>query len=170
MLRSEGVHVVDGHAILEEEKARSPHALFPPGGVHWNRYAASLVLRRAWQLLGEQLGRPLVDLRCRAVLEDDAPVAAGPGDGRGRSPERLARGPGRLEVPAPRALRRRRRATRSGPSSWSWATASGGCRTRSSRTTGWRRDSDFYYYFNELEPQRGDPNGSPRPPGTSIGG
>jgi len=72
MLRSEGVHVVDGHAILEEEKARSSHALFPPGGVHWNRYAAALVLRRAWQLLGQQLDG-LGDLRCRAVLEDDAP-------------------------------------------------------------------------------------------------
>ena len=74
MLRSEGVHVVDGHVILEEEKARSPHALFPPGGVHWNRYSCSLVLRRVWQAFGEQLGRPLVDLRSRAVREDDAPA------------------------------------------------------------------------------------------------
>ncbi len=74
MLRREGVHVVDGHVILAEEKARSPHALFPPGGVHWNRYGASVVLRRAWQSLGRQLGRPLVDLQCRAVLEDDEPT------------------------------------------------------------------------------------------------
>ena len=73
MLRNEGVHVVDGHVILEEEKARSPHALFPPGGVHWNRYSASVVLRRAWQELGRQLGRPLANLRHRAILEDDAP-------------------------------------------------------------------------------------------------
>jgi hypothetical protein len=73
MLRSRGVHVVDGHAILAEEKARSPHALFPPGGIHWNRYAAALVMGRAWQALGQQLGRPLVDLRCRGVSEDDAP-------------------------------------------------------------------------------------------------
>ena len=73
MLRSEGVHVVDGHAILLEEKARSPYPLFPPGGVHWNRYAAAVVLRQAWQHLGQQLGRPLVDLRTRAIVEDDTP-------------------------------------------------------------------------------------------------
>jgi hypothetical protein len=77
MLRKQGVHVVDGHAILAEEKARSAHALFAPGGLHWNRYAASIVLRRAWQRLGEQLGRPLVELRCRTVFEDDEPR---PGD------------------------------------------------------------------------------------------
>jgi alginate O-acetyltransferase complex protein AlgJ len=76
MLESAGVQVVDGHAIFEEEKGRSPHALFPPGGVHWNRYSASLVLRRAWQRLGEQLGRPLVELRCRSVIEDDTPAGA----------------------------------------------------------------------------------------------
>ena len=73
MLRNEGVHVVDGHAILQEEKARSPYPLFPPGGVHWNRYAASVVLREAWQQLAQQLGRPLVDLRSRAMGEDDTP-------------------------------------------------------------------------------------------------
>jgi hypothetical protein len=74
LLRSEGVQVVDGHVLFAEEKARSPHALFPPGGFHWNRYGASLVLRRAWQRLGQQIGRPLVDLRWRAVLEDDTPA------------------------------------------------------------------------------------------------
>lgn len=73
MLRKEGVHVVDGHAILKREKARSPYPLFPPGGVHWNRYAASMVLREAWQDLGRQLGRPLADLRHRAIVADDTP-------------------------------------------------------------------------------------------------
>lgn len=73
MLRSAGIHVVDGRAILLEEKSRSPHLLFPPGGVHWNRYSCALVLRRAWQALGEQLGRPLVELSWRSVREDDAP-------------------------------------------------------------------------------------------------
>ena len=73
LLRSAGVHVVDSHLILQEEKTRSPHALFPPGGVHWNRLAAGMVLRRAWQALGEQLGRPLVELRWRDIREDDAP-------------------------------------------------------------------------------------------------
>ena len=73
LLRSEGVHVVDGHAILQEEKARSSHPLFPPGGVHWNRYAASVVLRQAWHDLARQLGRPLVDLRSRGMVEDDTP-------------------------------------------------------------------------------------------------
>jgi alginate O-acetyltransferase complex protein AlgJ len=76
MLHGEGVHVIDSHLILNEEKARSPHALFPPGGVHWNRLAAGMVLRRAWQALGEQLGRPLVDLRWRDIREDDAPDPA----------------------------------------------------------------------------------------------
>lgn len=73
LLRSEGVQVVDGHDILLAEKARSPYPLFPPGGIHWNRYAASVVLRQAWQNLGQQLGRPLVDLRSRAMAEDDTP-------------------------------------------------------------------------------------------------
>ena len=73
MLRNAGVHVVDGHAILKGEKSRSPYPLFPPGGVHWNRYAASVVLREAWQHLGQQLGRPLVDLRHRAMALADTP-------------------------------------------------------------------------------------------------
>ena len=76
MLRKEGVHVVDGHAVLEEEKGRSPHALFPPGGIHWNRYGAYLVVRRAFESLEQQLGRPLVGLGCRAVAEDDEPLHA----------------------------------------------------------------------------------------------
>ena len=76
MLRSEGVHLVDGRTIFEEEKARSPHALFPPGGIHWNRYGAYLVVRRVWEALEQQLGRPLVGLRCRAVAEDDEPSGA----------------------------------------------------------------------------------------------
>ena len=74
MLESAGVHVVDGHAILQEEKARSPHLLFPPGGVHWNRYSCALVLRQAWRSLGEQIGRPLVELRWSAIREDDTPA------------------------------------------------------------------------------------------------
>jgi alginate O-acetyltransferase complex protein AlgJ len=74
MLREAGIHVVDGRAILEEEKARSRHALFPPGGVHWNRYSCALVLRRAWQALGEQLGRPLAELRWSEIREDDTPA------------------------------------------------------------------------------------------------
>lgn len=73
LLRSEGIEVVDGHAIFAAEKARSPRLLFPPGGVHWNRYGAALVLREVWRRLGEQLGRPLVDLRVGAVREDDGP-------------------------------------------------------------------------------------------------
>ncbi len=73
LLRSKEVHVVDGHALLLEEKARSPYPLFPPGGVHWNRYAASVVLRHAWRELSQQLGRPLVDLRSRGMNEDDTP-------------------------------------------------------------------------------------------------
>jgi alginate O-acetyltransferase complex protein AlgJ len=76
MLRREGVHVVDGHTILEEEKARSPRPLFPPGGIHWNRYAAFLVLHRAWEALEPQLGRSLVGVRCGAIPEDDEPLLA----------------------------------------------------------------------------------------------
>ena len=76
MLRSEGVHVVDGHAILEEEKGRSRHALFPPGGIHWNRYGAYLVVRRVFEDIEQQLGRPLVGLRCRAISENDEPLLA----------------------------------------------------------------------------------------------
>jgi hypothetical protein len=76
MLKTEGVHLVDGHAIFEEDKGRSGHALFPPGGIHWNRYGVFLVMRRLWAALEQQLGRPLVDLRCRAVLEDDEPSRA----------------------------------------------------------------------------------------------
>jgi hypothetical protein len=76
MLRSAGIHVVDSRALLLEEKGRSPHALFPPGGIHWNRYSCALVLRRAWQALGERLGRPLVELNWHSVHEDDAPLWA----------------------------------------------------------------------------------------------
>jgi alginate O-acetyltransferase complex protein AlgJ len=76
MLRSAGIHVVDSRALLLEEKGRSAHALFPPGGIHWNRYSCALVLRRAWQALGEQLGRPLVELNWHSVREDDAPLWA----------------------------------------------------------------------------------------------
>jgi hypothetical protein len=74
MLESAGIHFVDGHAIIAEEKPRSPHALFPPGGLHWNRYSCALVLRQAWQSLAEQLGRPLAELRWNAIPEDDTPV------------------------------------------------------------------------------------------------
>ena len=73
MLEGEGVNVVDGHAILDAAKAASVHAVFPPGGIHWNRYGAFLVLRQAWQALEGQLGRPLVELRCLGLAEDDAP-------------------------------------------------------------------------------------------------
>ena len=76
MLGTEGVHLVDGRSIFAEEKARSPHALFPPGGIHWNRYGAYLVVRRAWEALEQQLGRPLVGLRCRAIAEGDEPSRA----------------------------------------------------------------------------------------------
>src|SRR6185436_14861396 len=52
MLAEEGVHVVDGRAILLAEKGRSDVPLFPPGGVHWNRYAAHLVVDQLFAELG----------------------------------------------------------------------------------------------------------------------
>ena len=83
-------------------RAAHPTCSSPRAASTGTAIPASLVLRRAWQALGEQLGRPLVELRWRAVREDDAPASEGPGDGRSRPLERLARGPRGLEVPAAR--------------------------------------------------------------------
>lgn len=73
LLQREGVRLVDGSAILKAEKARSPHLLFPPGGIHWNRLGAALVLKSAWAQLEQQAGRPFVQLDITSVTTDQKP-------------------------------------------------------------------------------------------------
>lgn len=164
MLRSEGVHVVDGHAILMEQKSLAPHAVFPPGGVHWNRYAAALVVARTWQFLGQQLGRTLVDLRCRAVHEDDAPSETdqetdaadllnawhvGHADWRFPRPDLYAYDAGDAFRPKIVVV---------GDSFWTMPASIIADHQMASR-------SDFYYYFNEFKARANDPDGSGPPPG-----
>ena len=156
MLRTAGIHVVDSRAILLEEKGRSPHLLFPPGGLHWNRYSCALVLRRAWQALGEQLGRPLVAPSWRSVREDDAPARkdqetdgadllnvwhVGHGDWKFPRPDLFAEDSGG---------RFRPRLVVVGDSFWWLADdiiAENGLASR----------SEFFYYYNELERTRNQP-------------
>ena len=164
MLRSEGVHVVDGHALLMEVKSLAPYPVFPPGGVHWNRYAAALVVARTWRFLGEQLGRTLVDLRCRGVHEDDAPSAhdqetdgadllnawhVGHADWRFPRPDLYAYDAGDAFRPKIVVV---------GDSFWTMPASIIADHRMASR-------SDFYYYFNGFKPREDDQDGSVAPPG-----
>ncbi len=40
LLRAEGVRYVDGHALTTDAKRTDPGPVFPPGGIHWDEYAA----------------------------------------------------------------------------------------------------------------------------------
>ena len=162
MLRSAGIHVVDSRALLLEEKGRSPHLLFPPGGVHWNRYSCALVLRRAWQALGEQLGRPLVEPSWHSVREDDAPARkdqetdgadllnvwhVGHGDWKFPRPDLFAEDSGG---------RFRPRIVVVGDSFWWLADDIIAENRLASR-------SEFFYYYNEFERRQNNPlSGQPR--------
>jgi hypothetical protein len=157
MLQREGVHVVDGHSIFEEEKARSHHALFPPGGVHWNRYGAYLVLRQTWQMLERQIGKPMLELRCGAVSEDREPLPEDPmeADQETDAAELLNVwhvGHGDWKFPRPElfttggddALRPNLMIV--GDSFWTLPASIIAIHRLAAR-------SDFYYYFNEFKPR-----------------
>lgn len=76
MLDRHGVRTIDGHLLFAEQKKQSPHLLFAPGGIHWNRYGAQIVLRHAWDLLEQQAGRPFPKIICRTIAESDTPDTA----------------------------------------------------------------------------------------------
>lgn len=40
LLKDQGVHYVDGHALTVKAKSRAPAPVFPKGGIHWGQYAA----------------------------------------------------------------------------------------------------------------------------------
>ncbi len=73
MLDEAGVNMVDGRRIFEAQARQSPVRLFPPAGIHWNRYGAGLVVSAVWSELERQSGRPMVRLRVAGIDEDDDP-------------------------------------------------------------------------------------------------
>lgn len=40
LVRQQGIHCVDGHALTAEAKNRAPTPIFPKGGIHWGQYGA----------------------------------------------------------------------------------------------------------------------------------
>lgn len=75
LLRERGIPTVDGRQLFLELRRRQSHELFPPQGIHWNRYGASLFVDAAWAALGSELQRavPRLELRTiRSVREANA--------------------------------------------------------------------------------------------------
>lgn len=54
MLKEQGIHFVDGHAIAVEDKAQSPIPVFPRGGIHWNIGCAALTVNAVFDQLSAQ--------------------------------------------------------------------------------------------------------------------
>jgi len=75
LLREQGVNLIDAHALFVELKASTPYRLFPPQGIHWNLYSASLVTAQILDLLEGLIGKPLVHLACASVTLDSRPRA-----------------------------------------------------------------------------------------------
>jgi alginate O-acetyltransferase complex protein AlgJ len=73
LLRSEGIHFVDGHAITAEAKARAPAPVFPRGGTHWSQYAAWLTTNAVMASLQSQ-GKPLRPIECEELKVSNRPT------------------------------------------------------------------------------------------------
>jgi hypothetical protein len=76
-LRREGVRFVDGHALFKAERESSSVLLFPPGGIHWNRYGAHFAVKAIWKALGGQMTQPLVGVRCASLALATTPLSDG---------------------------------------------------------------------------------------------
>ena len=58
-LEKHGVHFVDSHTLLLNEKQDKGYQLFGSSGVHWNKYAAYLALKDLAFLMNDKLRVPL---------------------------------------------------------------------------------------------------------------
>ena len=59
LLQEKNVLVGDGHAVLKRMKHQKEHRFFAKGGMHWNDYAAFLVLKDLRQRVNPKLKKPL---------------------------------------------------------------------------------------------------------------
>ena len=59
LLKEKNVLASDGHAILKRLKDKKKHPFFPKSGMHWNDYAAFLVLKDLRERVNPMLNKPL---------------------------------------------------------------------------------------------------------------
>ncbi|WP_447971558.1 alginate O-acetyltransferase AlgX-related protein [Nitrospira sp. M1] len=59
LLKKKNIMVSDGHAILTQLKNVEEHPFFPKSGMHWNDYAAFLVLKDLRERVNPKLHKPL---------------------------------------------------------------------------------------------------------------
>ncbi|GJL63280.1 MAG: hypothetical protein NPIRA04_19340 [Nitrospirales bacterium] len=59
LFKAKNVLVSDGHAILQRLKKETEHPFFPKSGMHWNDYAAFLVLKDLRKQINPILQKPL---------------------------------------------------------------------------------------------------------------
>lgn len=55
-----GIHYVDAATLIAQTRKTSPIAMFPRGGVHWNRLAAALGAQALTDAINRQAGRPIL--------------------------------------------------------------------------------------------------------------
>ena len=79
-LEREGVRVIDGHALFLEWKEQDQWLLFPPGGIHWQQYAAWRIYDLMTEELESQLDRPLARVVCNGIAEDGTDWSRGEAD------------------------------------------------------------------------------------------
>jgi len=73
LLKQQGIHVVDGHALMKKAREDQPWPVFGRDGVHWNDVGAGIAVDAMLASLTERMPRPLPRLVQTEVKVDDKP-------------------------------------------------------------------------------------------------